>query len=161
MATRRINPQRIKLHRSYTVPELAKRLDVHKGTVRLWRADGLKSIDGNRPAMFQGATVRAYLTKRNTSRKCPCRPGELYCFRCREPRKPAQGVLDYLAATLASGNLRAPCGACGAIMHQRVRLADLAAKMPGLDIQIREAEPRISSSRFPSLNCDSERHLKS
>lgn len=161
MATRRINPQRIKLHRSYTVPELAKRLDVHKGTVRLWRADGLKPIDSNRPAMFQGATVRAFLAKRNTSRKRPCRPGELYCFRCREPRQPAQGALDYLAATGVSGNLRAPCGTCGAIMHQRVRLADLAAKMPKLEIQIREAAPRIGDSRSPSLKCDFERHQKS
>jgi hypothetical protein len=156
MAKHRINPQRIKLHRSYTVPELAKRLGVHKGTIRLWRQGGLQPIDGNRPAMFQGSNVRAYLVKRNASRKRPCQPGQLFCVRCREPRQPVPGLLDYLAATPVSGNLRAPCGTCGAIMHRRIRRADLAAKMPELEIQIREAGPRISGSLLPPQNCDSE-----
>lgn len=161
MATRRINPQLIKLHWSYTVPELAKRLGVHKGTIRLWRKDGLEPNDGNRPAMFQGASVRAFLAKRNASRKRPCQPGQLYCVRCREPRHPVPGPLDYLAATAVSGNLHAPCGTCGTVMHRRIRRADLAAKMPGLEIQFREAGPRISGSGSPPANTDSERKAES
>jgi hypothetical protein len=159
MAKHRINPQRIKLHRSYSVQELATRLGVHKNTVRLWQQAGLKPIDGSRPVLFQGRAVRAFLAKRNASRKQPCPPGTLFCFRCREPRRPANGALDYMTATPESGNLRAQCAACGGMMHQRIRRADLAAKMPGLHVQIREAPLRISGSPSPSDNCDSERQV--
>ena len=34
MATRRANPRAVKLHRSYSVPELAACFGVHKDTVR-------------------------------------------------------------------------------------------------------------------------------
>ena len=36
MAARRVNPHAVKLHRSYSVPELAACLGVHKNTVRHW-----------------------------------------------------------------------------------------------------------------------------
>ena len=161
MAARRANPQRIKLHRSYSVAELEKRLGVHKNTVRLWQQAGLKPIDASRPVLFQGVVLKAFLAKRNASRKRPCPPGTIFCFRCREPRRPANGALDYMAATPLSGQLRAQCEACGAMMHQHVRRVDLAAKMPGMHIQIREAPPRIGGSPSPSPNCDSESEVKS
>lgn len=157
MPSRRANPQQIKLHRSYSVSDLVKRLGVHKNTIRLWQRDGLKPIDASRPVLFSGEAVKAFLAKRNAGRKCPCPPGTLYCFRCREPRKPAYGELDYFTVTPASGNLRAYCERCGGKMHRRIRSADLPAKMPGLQVQIREAPLRISGSTFPSYNCDSER----
>jgi len=160
VAARRANPQRVKLHRSYSVPELVACLGVHKNTVRHWQRNGLEPIDASRPALFQGAIVRVFLAKRNASRKRPCPPGQLYCFRCREPRPPALGMLDYMAATPVSGNLRALCGDCDAMMHRRIRRADLPAKMPGLEIQIRQAPPRISSRSSPPYNCDSGRQVK-
>ena len=159
MATRRANPQRVKLHRSYCVPELAICLGVHKNTIRHWRRDGLEPIDASRPAMFQGAIVRAFLAKRNASRKCPCPPGMIYCFACREPRPPALGMLDYLATTPASGNLRALCADCGGLMHRRIRYADLATKMPGLAVQFRQAPPRISGRPASPQNSDFERKV--
>ena len=160
MSARRANPQRVKLHRSYTVPELATCLDVHKNTVREWQRGGLQPVDTNRPMLFQGGVVRAFQAKRNASRKRPGLPGTLHCFRCREPRAPAFGMLDYMATTALSGNLRAMCGTCGGMMHQCIRLADLPAKMPGLEVQFRQAPPRIMGSPSPSLNCDFERQTK-
>lgn len=161
MRARRANPQRIKLHRSYSVPELATRLGVHKNTVRLWQSDGLKPIDASRPVLFHGKAVRTFLAKRNASRKRPCKPGTIYCFRCRTPRAPALGMADFYLLTATSGNLRALCGTCGGIMHQRIRRADLETKMAGVHVQIREAPPRISGSPSPSHNCDLERQVKS
>lgn len=160
MPARRANPQRIKLHRSYSVPELAHKLGVHKNTVRQWQSDGLKPIDTGRPALFQGKDVRTFLARRNASRKRPCKPGTIYCFRCRAPRSPALGMADYNLLTATSGNLRALCETCGGIMHQRIRRADLVTKMHGVHVQIREAPQRISGSPSPSHNCDSERQVK-
>ncbi|MEO6360325.1 MAG: helix-turn-helix domain-containing protein [Sphingomicrobium sp.] len=159
MAARRVNPYVVKLHWSYSIPELAARLGVHKNTVRHWQRDGLAPIDASRPVMFQGSIVRAFLAKRNASRKRPCPPGTLYCFRCREPRPPALGMIEYLAMTAVSGNLAAICAMCDTVMHRRARLASLPAIMPGFAVQITQAPPRLKGSPSPSLNCDLERQV--
>lgn len=139
MPARRVNPFLVKLHRSYAVGELAERLAVHKNTVRQWQRDGLNAIDGGRLVLFQGAAVRAFLAARNASRRCPCPPGTPYCFRCREPRAPAGGMVDFLALNARSGNLRAMCGTCERLMHRRAQRATLAAVMPGLAVHMAEA----------------------
>ncbi|MGC8535821.1 MAG: helix-turn-helix domain-containing protein [Rhizomicrobium sp.] len=144
MSGRRTNPYRVKANRSYSVQELAARCGVHKNTVRHWQAIGLAPIDHSRPALFQGETVRAFLVKRNASRKRPCQPGTLYCFRCREPRSPALGMVDYVPITPASGNLRAICEHCGAMIHRRARWADLSRIMPGCTIQFAQGPQRLS-----------------
>jgi len=158
MATRRANPQRVKLHRSYSVPELAACCNVHKNTIRHWQVNGLEAIDHHRPTLFQGATVRTFLAKRNTSRKQPCPPGTLYCLRCRTPRKPALGMVDFVPITADSGNLRAICEACETVMHRRARKADLTRIMPDCTVQIAQGQPRLNGRALPSLNCDNERH---
>ncbi len=136
MAARRVNPNLIKLHRTYTVGELAQRLGVHKNTVRQWQREGLRPIDAGRPVLFQGAAVRAFLTQRNAGRKRPCPPGTIYCFRCRAPQAPAGGMVDYLALTTQAGNLRALCETCGGLMHRRVQEGAISAVMPGVAVLI-------------------------
>lgn len=136
MPSRRLNPNLVKVYRSYTAGELAFRFGVHKNTVRHWQRDGLLPIDSGRPLLFQGATLREFLRARNTGRRQPCGPGRFYCFRCREPRVPAKGMVDYLPLNARSGNLRALCGVCGGLMHRRASLTSLSAVMPGIEVQI-------------------------
>lgn len=136
---RRADPYSVKINRSYTASELAERLGVHKNTVRHWQAMGLAPIDLCRPVLFHGAAIREFLIGRKQGRKRPCPPGTLYCFRCRDPRAPALGMVDYVELKPGSGNLRALCGVCEAIMHRRVRRAALAAVMPGIDVQFGQA----------------------
>jgi hypothetical protein len=157
MPCKRINPYLVKIHRSYTASELAARLGLHKNTIRQWQRDGLAPVDAGRPTLFQGAIVRAFLIGRNASRKRPCPPGTLYCLRCREPRRPALAMADYVELQPGTGNLRAICEACGTIMHRRVCAASVAAVMPLVDVQIREAPSRLVGCDLPSLNCDLER----
>ena len=157
MPARRVNPNRVKLHRSYSVEELARCCDVHKNTVRNWQRDGLKPIDNARPNLFQGAAVRDFLARRKTGRKRPCSPGTFYCFRCRSPRRPALGMVDFVLIRPGSGNLRALCETCEAIMHRRVRDADIAKVMPDCTVQFVEGRVRLSGQADPSLDCDSER----
>jgi hypothetical protein len=154
MPARRVNPNRVKLHRSYSVEELARCCDVHKNTVRHWQEQGLEPIDKRRPVLFQGATVRTFLSNRNASRKRPCPPGTLYCFRCREPRAPALGMVDFVPVRPGSGNLRAFCECCETMMHRRVREGDVARIMPGCAVQMAQAQPSLTGRTRPSLNCD-------
>ena len=154
MVSPRANHLRVKLHRSYTVPELAACLHVHRNTVRQWLRSGLKPIDASRPMLFHGGEVRAFLFQRVAGRKRPCPPGTLYCLRCRVPRPPALGMLDCVVMSTTGGNLRALCEACGGMMHRRVRLVDLPAKMPNLDVRITHAPSSLSGSPAPSVNSD-------
>ncbi len=155
MATRRTNPQRVKLHHSYSVEEAARLLGVHKNCVRGWVAKGLEPIDRGRPMLFAGSTLRAFLIAQRSGRKRPCQAGTFYCFRCREPRPPALGMVDYVKITNVSGNLKALCAACDTIMHRRAQLVDLSRVMPGIAVQIAGAPLRLIGSGSPSLKRDS------
>lgn len=157
MPARRPNPNRVKLHRSYSVPELADCLGVHKNTVRHWQANGLEPIDKRHPVLFQGATVRAFLVNRNASRKRPCPPGMLFCFRCRAPRAPALGMVDFVTMRPGGGNLRALCECCETVIHRRVREADIPNVMPGCAVQFTQGQSSLSGQTAPSLICDIER----
>ena len=134
MPTRRVKPKStaVKVNYSYSTSQLALCCGVHKNTIRNWQRDGLEPIDDARPVLFQGATVRAFLRSRKASRARPCPPGTIYCLRCREPRRPALGMVEYQPLTATSGDLCAICETCGGIMHRRVRKADLAKVMPCL-----------------------------
>ena len=154
MPARRPTPQRVKIHRIYSAAELAICCSVHKNTVRHWQAKGLEPVSNGRPTLFDGATVRAFLAKRNAGRKRPCPAGTLYCFKCRQPRAPAMGIVEAIRQNATTGNLSALCEACGTMMHRRTRLAAISTIMPNLDVQIREAGPRLWERTTPSLNCD-------
>ena len=106
MAIQRANPQRVKKHRSYSVSELAACLDVHENTVSNWRKGGLQPLDGKRPVLFHGEAIRAFLKRQSASRKRPCPAGTLYCFKCREPRPPALGMVDFVSINAMSGDVK-------------------------------------------------------
>lgn len=139
MSARRPNPHRIKLHYSYSVGELATILGVHKNTVRNWQRHGLLALAG-RPVRIHGTAARSYLVARNRARKQPCPPGAIYCFRCKEPRPPALGMVELVDIKRGVGNLRALCGTCEGLIYRRARRDALAAIMPGLSVQLSEGE---------------------
>jgi len=151
---KRINPRLAKLHRSYSVNELADLLGVHRHTVRGWLKAGMPTTDGTRPLLIHGDEFQVWWNKRRKAVKRPLKPGQLYCFRCREPKAPALGMVEYVAINGAAGNLKAICETCGTMMHRRARLTGLAVGMPGLDVQITEPRLSIGERVRPSANCD-------
>lgn len=104
MLARRINPRLIKLHRPYSVEEAARALGVHKNSVRGWIKDSLPTVDHSRPLLILGQELRAYLEGKRKSAKQPCPPGTLYCFKCRQPRPPAMGMVEATRQNATTGN---------------------------------------------------------
>ena len=153
MPARRINPRLIRLHRPYSVEDVVRALGVHKQSVRNWIRDGLPIVDRTRPVLMHGHELRAYLDGKRKAARRPCPPGTIYCFKCRLPRVPAMGMVEFTLRNAATGNLSALCGTCSTVMNRATRLASLATIMPNLDVQIREAGPRIIERTSPSLNC--------
>lgn len=153
---KRINPRLAKVHRSYSVVELADLLSVHKHTVRSWQKVGLPTVDGTRPVLIHGDEFQEWWNERRKAAKRPLRPGQFYCCKCRAPKAPALGMVEYVATNPAAGNLKALCERCDTLMHRRTRLAEIAAKMPGLAVQITEAPSSLSVRARPSPNPDKQ-----
>ncbi len=151
---KRINPRRAKLHRSYTVTELGIVVGRHKHTVRGWIKKGLPVVSGAKPTLILGSDFQEWWSEQREAAKRPCQPGQMYCFKCREPKRPALGMVEYAATNAATGNLKALCETCETMMHQRARLANIAARMPGLDVQITQAPSRLVERAHPSPNSD-------
>ena len=62
--------------------------------------------------LILGGELAAYLKARRTENKQPCLPGEIYCVRCRAPKKPAGAMADYQPVTATLGNLMGICPDC-------------------------------------------------
>lgn len=121
---RKVDHRRIRATITYTVPELAKRLDVATGTVRSWIRTGLPVIDGDRPKLVHGATLKDWLDRRKAGRSRRCATGEMYCLRCRSPRQHMPGSLVIIQRNAKTAMMSALCTECGARMNRAASVAD-------------------------------------
>lgn len=160
MKRTRPNPQRVKIHRSYEVAEIAELFGVHRNTVREWIKQGLPVTDTRRPQLITGHALREFLQSKRQKHKRPCQPGELYCLRCRSPQWPAGDMADFQPVTAKVGKLTALCPACDGLMHQRIGMAKLEKIRSRLNITITQAQKRIGDSSHPIVNSDLEKVMK-
>jgi hypothetical protein len=156
---RRYDSRRVKIHRSYSVAEIEKLLDVHKNTVLRWMKAGLSPIERKRPFLFHGSDLRAFLKTRNP-RKQPCRAGEIYCVKCRVPQRPACDMVDYIARPPTGGTIQGICPVCESMIFRAVKSAGLDTVSAGLNVSHRDAQERLVDSPAPSLNGDLRKERK-
>jgi Helix-turn-helix domain len=154
MRKRHPNHRRVKIHRNYTVEEIARLFGSHKNTVRRWVKDGLPTCNDKRPVLILGCDLAAFLQARRAKKKQPCRPGEIYCVGCHAPKFPAGDMTDYQPVTEKFGNLTAICPDCNSIMNRRVSLAKLGQVRGKLDITFPQALQLLSESNQPTVNSD-------
>ena len=154
MGIRNPNHRLVKIHRTYTMDEIATLFSIHPNTVRDWLLKGLETIDQRRPLLVIGHVLVDFLKARRAVNKRPCRPGEIYCVRCREPRHPADQHAVYQPLTPTSGSLVGICPTCGTRMFRRVNFAKLAHVAGHLQVTAQEAQQHIDESPRPSVNCD-------
>ena len=153
----RASPRLVKLHRNYTVEEVALLFGIHKNTVRSWLKAGLEVNDGKRPVLILGKHLSSFLSHRRIKNKRKCAPGELYCVRCRAPKPAAGQMADYIPITTTLGNLVAICPDCSLMMNRRVSLTRLGLLGTGLTITVQQALPSINESKQPTVNSDLRR----
>jgi hypothetical protein len=156
MGARHPNPRRVKLHRPYTVEQLAAVLKVHKNTIRRWAKDGLRPIDDRRPSMFRGADAIAFLSARRQAAKRRCGPGEIYCLPCRMPKSPAGLIADLFVKCSTIGWLVAICPTCSRMLYRRVNPTRIDPVRGNLEIAIRQGQARLADRAEPISNGDSE-----
>jgi hypothetical protein len=146
MRTHRPNPRLVKIHRNYTVEEIASLFGTHKNTVRAWVKAGLPTCDSKRPILILGRDLVEYLKARRTKNKQPCQPGEIYCVRCRATKRPAGDMAEYQPITDSLGNLMGICPACDTMIFRCASMTKLDEIRGKLDITFPEARRQVSES---------------
>lgn len=154
MSRRQPNHRLVKIHRNYTVEEVALRLRVHKNTVRSWLRVGLPTIDASRPTLIHGQDLSRFLMDRRRRARIRCQPGEIFCVKCRVPRVPAGRMVDYIPLTGTSGNLRGICPSCGILIHRRISSSAVSGLEAVFDVVVLDAPPRIGEQGSPSVISD-------
>jgi hypothetical protein len=154
MGCRRPNPRLVKVHRNYSVNEIARRFGIHKNTVRSWMKQGLVTIDGQRPILILGRELSRFLTERRRKTKQSCGPGRFYCIACRAPKIPAGNMAECIRVSASSGNLCGTCPDCNRLIYRRVNLTKIDAVRGELEITFTQPHQRIGGSAIPSVNCD-------
>jgi hypothetical protein len=151
---KRPNPNLAKIHRNYTVEEVANLFTVHKNTVRSWVKDGLATNDDKRPMLILGSNLKQYLQSKRKTNKRKCLPFEIYCVRCRLPQVPAENMVDYEPTNGSMGRLIGLCPSCNGIINKYFNFAKLEQIKGKLDITIPKALKHINESSKPLLNSD-------
>lgn len=154
MSKRHPNPRLAKIHRSYTVEEVANLYGIHRNTVREWIRRGLPTSDDRRPLLILGRELVIFLQVKRAKNKQSCMPGEIYCVKCRVPRAPAGAMAEYRPLTSTLGNLIGICPGCDSRMYRRVNLAKLEQVSANLDVTLPQALLHIGESPKPSVNSD-------
>lgn len=155
MGTRHPNARLAKIHRSYSVDEIARLFKVHKNTVRAWIKQGLEPIDGKRPTVARGAEIRRFLGDRRARAKQPSGPGRIYCLPCRAPKVPALKMAECVMTGDTTGALQGICPDCGRMIYRRVNPQKIGAVRGDLDLTFTQAEARLKDTTKPDVKCDS------
>ena len=133
---KRLNPNLAKIHRSYFVSEAAEVLGVHKNTIRAWIKNGLLTCDDSYPTLILGRDLRQYLKAKKQESKRPCKANEMYCLKCRAPRKPMGNMVDYLPTTATRGQLTAFCPSCESIINRYTTLDKISELSAVFEVSI-------------------------
>jgi hypothetical protein len=155
MANRHISTRRVKSRLTYTVAQAARIVDVHENTIRAWLSEGMETVGGKGPTLIFGAAIIEFVNQRRINRKRPCGVGELYCVKCRAPKKPACDMADLIQEKAGVGRLVGLCPTCGIMIYRRVNLSKIEAIKGDLDVRMPLRSPRLIEPRNLLLNCDS------
>jgi helix-turn-helix protein len=155
MGYRHPNPQLVKVHRNYSVEEIARLFGLHQNTVRSWLKQGLAAIDDRRPILILGRELSRFLHERRQKTKKTCGPGRIYCVACRAPKVPAGKMAECTPTAPLAGNLCGICPDCDRLIYRRVNLAKIDLIRGELEITFTKPRARIREITIPSVNCDS------
>lgn len=164
--SRRFNTALIRQNYAYTVQEVCDLFGIHKNTMREWFRNGLPKTDSHRPYLIYGDALKVFLVARQQSRRKKCALNELFCFRCRLPRRPLGNLIDLALKSKSTVTLKGLCESCDASMHkfQPVRLLSEIAQTFDIPTQhlehIRELLSRGVNSDLRGDACEGEERVR-
>jgi hypothetical protein len=154
MANRRISSRHFRSLLTYSVVEAARVTGAHRNTIHHWLRSGLVAIDSNQPILIKGAALKAFSESRKARRRQPGGPGRIFCLKCREPKRPAFGEVEYEADDGQLGSLIGLCPDCGTLILRRTSARRVRDAAGDLGIRFRPSVERLDESQHASLNCE-------
>jgi hypothetical protein len=136
----------------FTIQEVAELFGLHPNAIRRWVKAGLPTIDDRKPKFIHGSDLIDFLNERQRSRKRRCGPDEMYCCRCRAPRRPAAGrvVVEQLNARQII--VRGVCELCSARMNRGGSVGRLGEVLQ--NFAVTKAPTRLDETADPTVLCD-------
>jgi len=125
----------IKAFRCYTIEEAAEVSGVSPRTIRNWASDGLRVMDGTRPALIRGDDLRGYIKSKRRNRSVKTQIGTFFCLPCREESRAAEGLADCVIKD-GRAKLTALCEVCGTVMSKPIAEARIPVLAQILDLRI-------------------------
>lgn len=160
----RNNPNRIKIHRCYTVIDVSETLGVHPKTVRNWIRVGLPVVDEKRPLLIDGADLKIYLKQKRKTYMHQCEAHEMYCFKCKKPEKPSIESLEFIAKPAGMAQMTGCCEECGCQANKYVSWRDvnqiwleLGGKLPIAEKHLILREKALSNYPFTMVFDDEKK----
>ncbi len=156
---RTYNTRRIKRSYSYYLTEIAELFRIHKNSVRNWIKTGLPLVDGRRPHMVHGSALVIFLDERQSKRKHRCQPHEFFCFKCRLPRPPWEGLADMTITSEKRLQLSGICSTCNTQVFKAGSVAKIPEYAKTFNLQTVQGRHIIERSH-PTLMCHFEKETK-
>ncbi|QDF75994.1 MULTISPECIES: helix-turn-helix domain-containing protein [Shewanella] len=151
--TSRCNPNRIKIHRCYTVIEVSELLGVHPRTVRNWIRAGLPVFDETRPLLIQGADLKIFLKRKRKAYMHQCAANEVYCFMCKQSNKPNIESVSFIGKPAGMAQMAGRCSVCGSKANKYVSWRNINAIWSDLGGKLPIAEKHLNLRGKALLNC--------
>ena len=152
---RTYNTRLVKRDYPYFLREIADLFSIHPNAVRHWIRAGLAVVDDRRPLLIHGGDLIDFLKARQTKRKQKCAGDELFCFRCRRPRRPRFSRVDLVIRGGSRVHLSGECETCGTRMYRAGSAAKFAEYEKALILQT-EGQGRLRDGFQPNVTCHLE-----
>lgn len=142
---KRLKPdvRRIVVARSYTIPEVAKLLSRGAPTVRRWIKRGLPVLPETSPRLICGQELKTWLSAIWKAKKRPCAIDEMYCVKCRRPRRLKPDSVKTAPLSSKTATVSGNCGACGTAMRQARSIAMLPETIAAMKATTRQ-DPHLT-----------------
>ena len=109
-------------------------------------------MDEKKPYLILGTDLKQFLQDRRLKKKKICKTNEIYCLRCKVPRKPAENFVEYLPLSITKGRLTGICPCCDGIINKYVSFAKLDTYMAIFEVSKSKALEHIDNRDEPLLN---------
>lgn len=154
---RTYNTRLIKSTRSYTVQAIADLYDLHPNAVDRWFKAGLPRIDEKKPQRAHGTELIAFLKAKQSSRKRPCQPNELYCCKCRKSQPAWENTVDLIILNPKRLNITGLCAVCNRPAFRGGAVKKIPEYQKTFNVQTVQGGHLVTCSN-PSVMCESERN---
>jgi hypothetical protein len=154
MGVRHPNPRLVKVHRNYSVEEVARLFSLHKNTVRNWLKLGLPAIDDRRPPDPRPGAVPVP-ARAPAQGQAVLRAGSDFLHRLPRAQNTGRENGGLHRHSPTAGSLCGICPDCGRLIYRRINLAKMDAVRGELEIAFTQPRPRLEETTNPNVNCDS------